>query len=197
MSNPFWWKSFLRRRFYINSWADNPPEADAKCKRIWLYWESPNSSGATEQIQLQVADIRKRATKTGTQELMPEKLVFGHCTYHSQVLRHIHRRVTMLAKHFLNFPVCLGTWWQGQGGPQTLVEAYMGGAIVPIPSQVYLGGGANRPPLLPSVLWLFCLDKNIVSICFELCHLLIISTLRLEFHTTPYHSTTHMRNQSI
>ena len=63
----------------------------------------------------------------------------------------------------------------------------MGGAIVPIPSQVYLGGGANRPPLLPSVLWLFCLDKNIVSICFELCHLLSARSIwsSIPLHTTP------------
>ena len=194
MSNPFWWKSFLRRRFYINSWADNPQKQMQSVKEFGFI-ESPQTAVEPQnRFNYKFPTLGKRATRTGTQELMPEKLVFGHCTYHSQVLRHIHRRVTMLSKHFLNFPVCLGTWWQGQGGPQTLVEAYMGGAIVPIPSQVYLGGGANRPPLLPSVLWLFCLEH-----CEYLLWAVspIISTLHLEFHTTPYHSTTHTRNQSI
>ena len=38
---------------------------DEKCKSIWLYSESPSSSGATllEQIQLQVANIRKESNK--------------------------------------------------------------------------------------------------------------------------------------
>ena len=55
---------------------------DEKYKSIWLYSESPSSSGATllEQIQLQVANVRKERNKNGNTRTA--KLVFGHFTLH-------------------------------------------------------------------------------------------------------------------
>ena len=56
--------------------------SDENSKRIFLYSDSPSSCGATllEQIQLQVANVRKERNKNGNTRTA--KLVFGHFTLH-------------------------------------------------------------------------------------------------------------------
>ena len=56
--------------------------SDENSKRIFLYSDSPSSRGATllEQIQLQVANVRKERNKNGNTRTA--KLVFGHFTLH-------------------------------------------------------------------------------------------------------------------
>ena len=60
----------------------NTSSSDENSKRIFLYSDSPSSRGATllEQIQLQVANVRKERNKNGNTRTA--KLVFGHFTLH-------------------------------------------------------------------------------------------------------------------
>ena len=75
---------FKSRLFFFFKWFRlATPKEQIRSVKEFGFIESPQTAAEPQnRFNYKFPTLGKRATRTGTQELMPEKLVFGLCTYH-------------------------------------------------------------------------------------------------------------------